>query len=138
MKIDSMFYEILLFGVPAVLISGGLLKYLQNSYLRKTEQLENRIEELQQDVIVVTGSSVPGREIIKVIGPVVGFSTISSDTAGKFQQAEREAMLWLIKKARNEGANAVTDLKMTTGNPEQSGTGGTSPKVTYVGTAVLL
>lgn len=138
MKIDSMFYEVLLFGIPIVLILGGLLKYVQRSYSRRTEQLENRIEELQEQVIVVTGSSLPGREIMRVIGPVTGFSTVPSDAAGKFEQAEKEAMLWLIKKAHEQGANAVIDLKITIASPEPSGTGGTNPKVTYVGTAVLV
>ena len=86
----------------------------------------------------MTGNSVPGREIIKVIGPVIGFSAVSSDTTGKFQLAEREAMLSLLTKAREEGADAVIDLKMMTISFEQSGMEGATPKVTYVGTAVVL
>ena len=44
MKIDSLFYEILLIGMPIVLIFGGLLRYLQSSIRRRAEQLENSIE----------------------------------------------------------------------------------------------
>jgi hypothetical protein len=81
--------DMYLFGVPLALILGGCLRYLY-SQRKRTEQLENQIQELQEQVIVVTGNSVPGRKITRVIGPVVGFSSMSSDNTGKFQQAERE------------------------------------------------
>jgi uncharacterized protein YbjQ (UPF0145 family) len=47
-------------------------------------------------------------------------------------------MLCLIKKAREEGASAVIDLKMETGSSEKSEGVGTNPKVTYLGTAVIM
>ena len=140
MIFDKFFYDVIdiyLVVLPLALLLGGLLKYLHHSRRKKLEQLDNRIKEFEGQVVVVMGDSVPGKKITRVIGPVVGFSDISSENAGKFQEAEREAMLCLIKRANDEGANGVIDLKMKTGGSEQSELDGRSPKVTYMGTAVV-
>ena len=139
MIIDGFFndmVDLILLGIPLALILGGLLKYFHYTYHRKMEQLQNQIDELEEQVIVVTGSSVPGKKVTRVVGPVTGFSTVYSGEIGKFQQAEREAMLSLIRKALDQGANAVIDLKMN-GPGELVEVSGPAPKVTYLGTAVV-
>jgi uncharacterized protein YbjQ (UPF0145 family) len=140
MIMDTFFYDVIdiyLLGVPLALILGGFLRHLHHLRRKRMEELENQIKELEGQVVIVTGSSVAGKIITKVIGPVVGFSTMSSDNVGIFQQAEREAMLCLIKKAMEEGANAVIDLKMKTSR-QQPETERMNPRVTYMGTAVVM
>jgi len=139
MIVDGFFndmMDLILLGIPLALLLGGLLKYFHYTYVRKTERLQDQIKELEEQVVVVTGSSVPGKEVTRVVGPVTGFSAVFSGETGKFQQAEREAMLSLIKRARDQGANAVIDLKMK-GPGEQAEAGAMSPKVMYLGTAVI-
>ena len=144
MKIDNLFYVMLFIGLPLVFILGNTLRRLYHSDRTRVDKLEIQLEELQeQGIVVVTGSSVTGRsvmgrEITKVIGPIVGYSSVSVDTSGKFQLAEREAMLDLTKKAIEEGANAVIDLRIMMGSPEQAGAQEKNPKITYMGTAVVV
>jgi len=70
-----------------------------------------------------------------VLGSVTGISKSASTEAG-FTRAEREAMVAVMRRGLAIGANAIVDLRMTTGSYEQQGTKWMVTRVVYNGTAV--
>ena len=61
-------------------------------------------------------------------------STTSTDRG--FRKAEKEALADIMRQGIQMGANALVDLKMTTGSYEQQGSQWMVSKVVYYGTAV--
>ncbi len=52
------FRSVFLLGMTLTVIAGAILRRFNYSHRKRTEQLEDQIEELQEEVVVVTGSSV--------------------------------------------------------------------------------
>lgn len=104
----------------------------------KTEAIDKQIQDLRQQILVVTSSTIPGKEIKDVMGSVTGVSKVAASTDVEFRLAEKEALLDIMNQAINLGANSVIDLKMTTGSYQQQGSQWMVSKATYTGTAVRI
>lgn len=104
----------------------------------KTKEIDKQIQDLRRRILVVTSSTIPGKEIKDVIGSVAGVSKVEASTDVEFRLAEKEALLDIMNQAINLGANAIIDLKMTTGSYQQQGSQWMVSKVTYSGTAVRI
>jgi len=146
---DAVFFYLFLFFLCVLIIFYLTIvkpKKREETARVKAEELDKQIQELSQRVLFVTSSTVPGKEIKRVIGAVTGVSKTEASTDAEFKLAEKEALLDIMQKAIELGANAIVDLKMTTGSYEkrvwidigsQKGYRMVS-KVTYTGTAVIV
>ena len=84
----------------------------------------------------MTPNSLLDREIIGALGNVTGISATAASTDKGFRKAEQEALADIMRQGIQMGANAIVDLKMTTGSYEQQGSQWMVSKVVYYGTAV--
>ncbi|CAG1064748.1 hypothetical protein BAC1_00313 [uncultured bacterium] len=102
----------------------------------KTAELDDEIRNLREWIIVVTSNSLPDRVIKGALGNVTGISATSASTDRGFRKAEKEALADIMRQGIQLGANAIVDLKMSTGSYEQQGSKWIVAKVVYYGTAV--
>ncbi|MBZ0220372.1 MAG: heavy metal-binding domain-containing protein [Candidatus Methylomirabilis sp.] len=100
------------------------------------DELDRDIHELRSSITVVTSSSLPDRNIKGALGTVTGISETAASTDRGFRKAEKEALADIMRQGIKLGANAIVDLKMTTGSYEQQGSQWMVSKVVYYGTAV--
>jgi len=112
--------------------------YNQKRAKAKGEALDKEIQRLRKQIIVTSSNFIPGREIKEVIGLVRGVSKTSASTDAEFRLAEKEALVEMMEEALRLGANAILDLKVTTGSYEQQGSQWMVSKVIYTGTAVKI
>lgn len=103
----------------------------------RAEELERAVDSLTRRVTVVTSDSVPGKEIIKVMGSVTGESEVGSPTKLGLRIAELEAMMVIMHRALTVGANAIVDFKISTSHYQQQGSKETISK-TCSGSAVRI
>ncbi len=89
--------------------------------VNKGKDIDNQIAEIKKEIMIVNGSSIPGKKIIKVLGLARGISDSQATTKEEFSLIEKEALYNMFKEARVLGANAITDAKLTTGTYEQQG-----------------
>jgi uncharacterized protein YbjQ (UPF0145 family) len=115
----------------------GIFVSMAHSAARKRD-VELQLEELRKRVLVVTSGNIPGRTITEVKGMVMGTSKKAASTDAGFRLAEKEAMVEMMDQALCLGANAITDLKITTGSYQQHGSQWMVSKVTCYGTAVRI
>ena len=95
--------------------SYDFISYLQKGWANnKAKTLDKQIQDLRQRILVVTSDNIHGKEVKHVIGSVIGVSKTPAASSAEFNLAEKEAMLDIINNAISIGANAITDLKMTT------------------------
>ncbi len=104
--------------------------------INKIAELDDEIRNLRERIIVVTSNSLPDRVIKGALGNVTGISATSASTDRGFRKAEKEALADIMRKGIQLGANAIVDLKMSTGSYEQQGSKWIVAKVVYYGTAV--
>jgi len=104
--------------------------------VNKAKDIDAKIAEMKNRIIIVNGSSIPGKRIIKAIGLVRGISDTKATTKEEFALIEKEALYNMLKEANNQGANAIIDIKLTTGTYEAQGNRQSSQAI-YTGTAVV-
>ena len=104
------------------------------------------------EIIVVTTPSLPGYDIVKVLGTVHGLTVRTRGVGGKFvagiegifggevtaytsecEKARRESLDRLVENARDIGANAVLNVDFETADVLQ----GTATVFSAYGTAVI-
>jgi len=102
----------------------------------RPEELDEKIKKLQEKILVVTSSDIPTKEVKEVLGGLTGISDTAASTGNGFRRAEKEAMVNIMNLGIQMGANAIVDLRMTTGSYEQQGTKWMVTRVVYNGTAV--
>lgn len=126
--------EILLF-IGIVL---GILLLASLIFRKRTslDDLEKEIQELRERITIVTSNSLPDREVKGALGNVTGISATAASTDRGFRKAEKEALVDIMRQGIQMGANAIVDLKMTTGSYEEQGSQWMVSKVVYYGTAV--
>ena len=105
---------------------------------QKKNSIVQNLEKLRDEIITVSSSEIPGKKIVKVIGVVSGISETQASTKDEFDLAEKEALYNMMLNAKNMGANAVIDIKPTTGSYEQQGSKWQVSQVIYMGTAVIV
>ncbi len=102
----------------------------------KTAELDDEIKNLRERIIVVTSTSLPNKEIKSAIGNVTGISATAASTDRGFRKAEKEALADIMRQGIQMSANAIIDLKMTTGSYEEQSSQWVVSKIIYYGTAV--
>lgn len=112
-------------------------KQRKKKILSASATLDVRLTQLRGDVVAVASSSIPGKDIQNVVGTVTGVSGTQAGTKEEFELAEKEALIAIIEKAHSMGANAITDLALSTGTCEQQGSKWQVSQVIYNGTAVV-
>lgn len=122
--------------VAGVIIGIFLLASLIFRNRTSLDELDKKIQELRGSITAVTSSSLPDRKIKGALGNVTGISETAASTDRGFRKAEKEAMADIMRQGILMGANAIIDLKMTTGSYEQQGSQWMVSKVVYYGTAV--
>jgi len=125
---------LILFIFGLLILSGPLRR---KKAVKKTVDAEEKIAAMKEKILVVTSSDIPTRKIRDVLGSVTGIST-SASTEEEFTRAEREAMADIMRRGLEMGANAIVDLRMTTGSYEQQGAKWMVTRVVYNGTAVKI
>lgn len=121
-----------------IVISGIflLIFILSGKSASKNAALDGEIKCLREKILVVTSGDIQSRKIKDVIGNVTGISATAASTDRGFRKAEKEALADIMCQGIQMGANAIIDLKMTTGSYEQQGSQWMVSKVVYYGTAV--
>lgn len=116
----------------------GILLLASLIFRKRTslDELEKDIQELRERITVVTSTSLPDKAIKSALGNVTGISATSASTDRGFRKAEKEALAAIMQQGIQMGANAIIDLKMTTGSYEEQGSKWVVSKVVYYGTAV--
>jgi uncharacterized protein YbjQ (UPF0145 family) len=116
----------------------GILLLASFIFRKRTslDELEKDIQELRERITIVTSNSLPDRAVKSAIGNVTGISATAASTDRGFRKAEKEALADIMRQGIQMGANAIIDLKMTTGSYEQQGSQWMVSKVVYYGTAV--
>jgi len=107
----------------------------------------------EKEIIVVTTPSLPGYEIVKILGPVHGLTVRTRGVGGKFvasiegvfggevtsytsecEKARKESLNRLVEKAKRMGANAIIGVDFETSDILQ----GTATLFSAYGTAVIV
>jgi hypothetical protein len=91
---------------------------------------------IQAKVKVFT--QLPPEKVRETLGLVRGISDIEASSRLDFQLAEQEALYLMLKQARELGANAVVDARLTTGTYETNGSQWQVSRPVYTGTAVRI
>ncbi|OSS42854.1 hypothetical protein DESAMIL20_284 [Desulfurella amilsii] len=139
MEIFSGFFIFIIAFILFIWFSGvASLKAKQKKAIQKKNSIIKDLEKIRDEIITVSSSEIPGKKITKVIGVVSGVSETQASTKEEFDLAEKEALQDMILNAKNMGANAITDVKSTTGNYEQQGSQWQVSQVIYIGTAVIV
>jgi len=114
--------------------SNSAIKGRFEKAVNKAKDIDAKIAEMKNKIIIVNGSSIPEKRIIKAIGLVRGISDTIATTKEEFALIEKEALYNMLKEANNQGANAIIDIKLTTGT---YGSELQSSQAIYTGTAVV-
>jgi uncharacterized protein YbjQ (UPF0145 family) len=122
--------------IVAIVLFVALIVFSLLGRSNKTAELDEDIKNLRERIIVVTSSNLPDRQIKGALGNVTGISETAASTDRGFRKAEKEALADIMRQGIQMGANAIIDLKMTTGSYEQQGSQWMVSKVVYYGTAV--
>lgn len=122
--------------IVAIVLFVALIIFSLLGRSNKTAELDANIKSLREKIIVVTSNNLPDRQIKGALGNVIGISATAASTDKGFRKAEKEALADIMRQGIQMGANAIVDLKMTTGSYEQQGSQWMVSKVVYYGTAV--
>lgn len=116
----------------------GILLLASLIFRKRTslDELEKDIQVLRERITVVTSTGLPDKAVKSALGNVTGISATAASTDRGFRKAEKEALADVMRQGIQMGANAIVDLKMTTGSYEEQGSKWVVSKVVYYGTAV--
>lgn len=99
-----------LVAIPFLLVYALVIREIR----RKRKQqaalgaIAAELEALREKVQLITTKDVPGRAVVKELGPVIAEGSAG---AGFLGIAEKRAMILLMKRALALGANAVIDIR---------------------------
>ena len=99
-------------------------------------EISEKLNALKQEILIVTSNNIAGKNITKTLGIVRGISDTSTNSKKEFNLAEAEALYNMLNDAKNIGANAVTDVKISTGTYQHQGW--QVSQVIYIGTAIIV
>ena len=121
--------------VLAIVILEGIIR----RFVRPDPQppiMAQALKGIQAKVKVFT--HLPPGNVRETIGLVRGISDIEASSRRDFELAEQEALYLMLKQARELGANAVVDARLTTGTYETNGSQWQVSRPVYTGTAVRI
>jgi hypothetical protein len=129
------------FGVnhPGCLLTVVILEGIIRRFVRPDPRppvMEQALKGIQANVKVFT--QLPPEKVRETLGLVRGISDIEASSRLDFQLAEQEALYLMLKQARELGANAVVDARLTTGTYETNGSQWQVSRPVYTGTAVRI
>ncbi len=126
---------------------------LNTNAMKNTKMEKTRLSEREMPIIIVTTPSVPGYDVVKVLGLVHGITVRTRGVGGKIvagiegifggevtsytsecEKARRESIDRLIENAKRMGANAVIGADFETSDILQ----GTATVFASWGTAVII
>ena len=110
----------------------------KNNAVAQSKKLDDLLLEIQQEILCVTGVSIPGREFKKIVGMVRGVSDTQATMKEQFQLIEKEALYNMLAQAKSRGGNAVVEIKLDTGSYEDAGSQWQVSQAVYTGTAVVI
>ena len=96
----------LLVIVPFVLIFSLVFKEIRRQKRKwgALHELNRRLEELKQDILVVSTPTIPDKKIEQKLGKISAESAISGS---QYKVAETRALIFLMLTAKEKGANAI-------------------------------
>ena len=99
----------LLVIVPFVLVFSLVFKELRRQKRKwaALHELSRRLEELKQDILVVSTPTVPDKKIEQELGEISAESAVSGSA---YKVAEIKALITLMLKAKERGANTIAGL----------------------------
>ncbi len=129
------------FGVhqPGCLLSVVILEGIIRRFIRPDPRppvMAQALKGIQANVKVFT--HLPSEKVRETLGLVRGISDIEASSRLDFELAEQEALYLMLKQARELGANAVVDARLTTGTYETNGSQWQVSRPVYTGTAVRI
>jgi len=129
------------FGVnqPGCLLSTVILEGIIRRFIRPDPRpsfMAHALTGIRKKVKVFT--HLPSEKVKETLGLVRGISDIEASSRLDFELAEQEALYLMLKQARELGANAVVDARLTTGTYETNGSQWQVSRPVYTGTAVRI
>ena len=99
----------LLVIVPFVLVFSLVFKEIRRQKRKwaALHELSRRLEELKQDILVVPTPTVPDKKIEQELEEISAESAVSGSS---YRVAEKKALIALMLKAKEKGANAIVEL----------------------------
>lgn len=99
----------LLVIVPFVLVFSLVFKEIwrQKRKWAALHELSRRLEELKEDILVVSTPTVPDKKIEQELGEISAESAVSGSS---YRVAEKKALIALMLTAEEKGANAIAGL----------------------------
>jgi uncharacterized protein YbjQ (UPF0145 family) len=96
----------LLVIVPFVLIFSLVFKEIRKQKRKWAviNELNRRLEELKQEILVVSTPTIPDKKIEQKLGKISAESAISGS---QYKLAETRALIFLMLTAKGKGANAI-------------------------------
>jgi len=99
----------LLVIIPFVLVFSLVFKEIrrQKKKWAAINELSRRLDELKQTMFVVSTPTVPDKKIEQELGEISAESLVSGSN---YSIAEKKALIYLMLKAQERGANAIVEL----------------------------
>jgi len=99
----------LLVIVPFVLVFSLVFKEIRRQKRKwgALHELNRRLEELKQDILVVSTPTIPDKKIEQELGEISAESAVSGSS---YRVAEKKALIALMLTAEEKGANAIAGL----------------------------
>ncbi|HNR13773.1 MAG TPA: hypothetical protein PKM59_10695 [Thermodesulfobacteriota bacterium] len=99
----------LLVTIPFVLVFSFVFAEIRKKIRKQAElaALDTTLDELKKKIIVVSDATIPGREIEHDYGEIEATGTAGY---GHLRIAEKRALILLLRKAQEMGANAIVNL----------------------------
>jgi uncharacterized protein YbjQ (UPF0145 family) len=124
---------------PGFLLSVAILEGIIRRFIRpdpRPSVMAHALTGIRKKVKVFT--HLPSEKVKETLGLVRGISDIEASSRLDFELAEQEALYLMLKQARELGANAVVDARLTTGTYETNGSQWQVSRPVYTGTAVRI
>ena len=124
---------------PGCLLTVVILEGIIRRFIRpdpRKPAMSQALAGIRNRVKVFT--QLPSGEVKESLGLVRGISDIEASSRLDFELAEQEALYLMLKQARELGANAVVDARLTTGTYETNGSQWQVSRPVYTGTAVRI
>ena len=100
----------ILIAIPFLLVYALAFKEIRRRKERRAaiHALSSELTALQEQISVVSTRTVPGRDVVKDLGPI---AAQGSAGAGFLGVAEKRALITLMRRAKALGADAIVEIR---------------------------